>query len=118
MLGRPFLKIAKTKIDVDKGTLSFESDYRTVNFNMFDSINSSSNMETVYHIGILEPNELTSMHDTIVDLNEIECENPVDLSDKQLCMRENETSNAAIADLPNTLHNPVYLGNGETLPIS
>jgi hypothetical protein len=86
---------------------------------MFDTINSSSNFETVYHLGILEPNDLTSMHDTIGDLNKIECENPADLSNKQLCVHEDiiKTSTTAIAHLYNILHNHVYLGNGETLPI-
>ncbi|CAN6691832.1 unnamed protein product [Malus baccata var. baccata] len=39
LLGRPFIKTARTKIDVYSGTLSMEFDGEVVNFNLSDSIN-------------------------------------------------------------------------------
>ncbi|CAN6703697.1 unnamed protein product [Malus baccata var. baccata] len=39
LLGRPFMKTARTKIDVYSGTLSMEFDGEVVNFNLSDSIN-------------------------------------------------------------------------------
>ncbi len=41
LFGRPFLKAAKTKIDVDDGTLTIEFNGETVKFNIFDAIVSS-----------------------------------------------------------------------------
>ncbi|XP_038884872.1 uncharacterized protein LOC120075497 [Benincasa hispida] len=38
MLGRSFMKTAKTKIDVNKGCLSIEFDGEVVSFNMYDSM--------------------------------------------------------------------------------
>ena len=38
MLGRPFLKIAKAKIDVHDGTLSMEFDNEIVRFNIFEAM--------------------------------------------------------------------------------
>ena len=38
LLGRPFLKTSKTKINVDKGTLTMEFDGETTKFNIFEEI--------------------------------------------------------------------------------
>jgi len=38
LLGRPFMKIARTKIDVYIGSLSFEFDGEIVTFNIFDAM--------------------------------------------------------------------------------
>jgi len=42
LLGRPFLKTAKTKIDIHSGMLTMESNGRLVNFNIYDTIKSHS----------------------------------------------------------------------------
>ncbi|KAJ9174205.1 hypothetical protein P3X46_017256 [Hevea brasiliensis] len=58
LFGRPFLKTAKTKIDVDDGTLTMKFDGETVKFNNFDdmkyladdhSIFSSDVVDTIAH---------------------------------------------------------------------
>ena len=38
LLGKPFIKTARTKIDVHKGILSYEFDGEIVTFNIFDAI--------------------------------------------------------------------------------
>jgi hypothetical protein len=38
LLGKPFMKIARTKIDVYKGTLSFEFNGEIITFNIFDAM--------------------------------------------------------------------------------
>ena len=38
LLGRPFLKIARTKIDMHKGTLTMEFDGEVIKFNIFDAM--------------------------------------------------------------------------------
>lgn len=40
LLGKPFLKIEKTKIDVDEGNLSVEFDGEIVKFNIFYAMRS------------------------------------------------------------------------------
>ena len=42
LLGRPFMKIARTKINLYNGTLSFEFDGDIVTFNIIEDINSIS----------------------------------------------------------------------------
>ncbi|XP_038876922.1 uncharacterized protein LOC120069274 [Benincasa hispida] len=41
LLGRPFMKTAKTKIDIDKGCLSIKFDGELVSFNMYDAMKFS-----------------------------------------------------------------------------
>jgi len=38
LLGRPFLKIARTKIDVHEGALTMEFDGEVIKFNVFDAM--------------------------------------------------------------------------------
>ena len=38
LLGRPFLKIARTKIDLHNGTLTIEFDGEIVKFNIFEAM--------------------------------------------------------------------------------
>jgi hypothetical protein len=54
LLGRPFLKTAKTKIDVDLGTLSLEFDGTIVSFNMFNAMQYPRDSESVCHICVID----------------------------------------------------------------
>ncbi|KAK4381558.1 hypothetical protein Sango_2957300 [Sesamum angolense] len=46
LLGRPFLKTARTKIDVHAGTLTMEFDDEIIRFNIFDSMRYPSDIPT------------------------------------------------------------------------
>ncbi|KAL0440268.1 UNVERIFIED_CONTAM: hypothetical protein Slati_2509800 [Sesamum latifolium] len=46
LLGRPFLKTARTKIDVHSGTLTIEFDGEIIRFNIFDSMRYPSDIPT------------------------------------------------------------------------
>jgi len=63
ILGRPFLKTAKTKIDVFEGTLSMEFGDNIMHFKIYDSVKESSPSSTFVHsIDLIHPH--TSMHVT------------------------------------------------------
>ncbi|CAN6695167.1 unnamed protein product [Malus baccata var. baccata] len=54
LLGRPFMKTARTKIDVYSGTLSMEFDGELVNFNLSDSIKHPSEDHSCLSIDIID----------------------------------------------------------------
>ncbi|XP_027122262.1 uncharacterized protein [Coffea arabica] len=57
LLGRPFLSTTRTKIDVNKGTLSMEFDGSIVHFNIFESMKypSESHAGSVFSINVIDP---------------------------------------------------------------
>ncbi|KAK1427528.1 hypothetical protein QVD17_16215 [Tagetes erecta] len=69
LLGRPFLKTARTKIDVYDGTLSMEFDGEIINFNIYDAMRYPSDVSSLNWLDIIDP--LTeeffelSNHDTL-----------------------------------------------------
>ena len=56
ILGRPFLKTTKTKIDMHFGTLFMEFEDSKVHFNMFDAMRIRYPLEehSVFHLNIIE----------------------------------------------------------------
>ncbi|CAN6560146.1 unnamed protein product [Malus baccata var. baccata] len=54
LFGRPFMKTARTKIDVYSGTLSMEFDGEVVNFNLSDSIKYPSEDHSCFSIDIID----------------------------------------------------------------
>jgi len=54
ILGRPFLKTARTKIDVHAGTLSMEFDDIVVRFNILDAMKHPSKDHSVFHVDIID----------------------------------------------------------------
>nr|XP_027120412.1 uncharacterized protein LOC113737367 [Coffea arabica] len=55
LLGMPFLSTARTKIDVNEGTLSMEFDGKIVNFNIFDAMKYPNETNSVYALSVVEP---------------------------------------------------------------
>ncbi|XP_052622474.1 uncharacterized protein LOC128127814 [Lactuca sativa] len=55
LLGRPFLKTSKTKIDVYNGTLSMEFDGQVINFNVHEAKNVPSEVQSVNFVNFIEP---------------------------------------------------------------
>ena len=53
ILGRPFMKTAKTKIDVDDGTMSMEFGDITAKFNTFDAMKHPLKENSVFHIELI-----------------------------------------------------------------
>jgi len=54
ILGRPFLKTARTKIDVHAGTLSMEFDDIVVRFNILDAMKHPSKDHSIFHVDIID----------------------------------------------------------------
>ncbi|KAL7606731.1 uncharacterized protein LOC111889056 [Lactuca sativa] len=55
LLGRPFLKIARTKIDIYDGTLSMEFDGEVINFNIYDAMHYPDDVLALNFIDVIEP---------------------------------------------------------------
>ncbi|KAJ9187046.1 hypothetical protein P3X46_002543 [Hevea brasiliensis] len=54
LFGRPFLKTAKIKIDVDESTLTMEFDGEIVKFNIFDAMKYPADNHSVFFIDIVD----------------------------------------------------------------
>nr|KAJ0195348.1 hypothetical protein LSAT_V11C700386330 [Lactuca sativa] len=55
LLGRPFLKTARTKIDVYDGTLSMEFGGEVINFNIYDAMHYPDDVSALNFIDVIEP---------------------------------------------------------------
>ncbi|KAL0416415.1 UNVERIFIED_CONTAM: hypothetical protein Slati_3473400 [Sesamum latifolium] len=55
LLGRPFLKTARTKIDVHSGTLTMEFDGEIIRFNILDSMRYPSDISTALFVDVFDP---------------------------------------------------------------
>ena len=79
ILGRPFMKTARTKIDVHAGTLSMEFDDIVMRFNILDAMKHPSEDHSVFHVDIVD--ELISdfhslhalKHSYVSELSEFAC---------------------------------------------
>ncbi|XP_062151973.1 uncharacterized protein LOC133860367 [Alnus glutinosa] len=54
LLGKPFLKTSKTKVDVHNGTLTMEFDGEIVKFNIYDAMKYPGDDNLVYSIDIID----------------------------------------------------------------
>ncbi|KAM1961902.1 hypothetical protein ACFX1R_023431 [Malus domestica] len=54
LLGRPFMKTARTKIDVFNGTLTMEFDGEVINFNLSDSMKYPSESHSCFAIDVID----------------------------------------------------------------
>ena len=53
LLGRPFFKTVRTKIDVHEGTLTMEFDREVIKFNIFDAMRFPANVSYVYALDVI-----------------------------------------------------------------
>ncbi|XP_062085501.1 uncharacterized protein LOC133791574 [Humulus lupulus] len=54
LLGRPFMKTARIKIDVHDSTLTMEFDGETIRFNIFEAMRYPSDVHVVYSLDVLD----------------------------------------------------------------
>ena len=54
LLGRPFLKIARTKINVHDGTLTMEFNGEIICFNIFEAMRYPSDVHSIFNIDIID----------------------------------------------------------------
>ena len=50
LLGRPFLKTSRTKVDVHIGTLTMEFNGEIIKFNIFDALRFSADVNYLCHL--------------------------------------------------------------------
>ncbi|XP_031282520.1 uncharacterized protein LOC116141123 [Pistacia vera] len=55
LLGRPFLKTSRTKIDVHDGILTMEFDGEIIKFNIYDSIRFPNDVSSVFVMDVTDP---------------------------------------------------------------
>ncbi|KAM1728953.1 hypothetical protein ACFX12_019408 [Malus domestica] len=93
LLGRPFMKTARTKIDVYSGTLSMEFDGEVVNFNLSDSIKYPSEDHSCFSIDIID----SLAQGYLEDLND-------DALEKVITRDMELTNKGADSKLPHGIH--------------
>ena len=54
LLGRPFLKTARTKIDMHEGTLTMKFDSEVIKFNIFDAMRFPSDVNYLYALDVFD----------------------------------------------------------------
>ncbi|XP_044471331.1 uncharacterized protein LOC123200247 [Mangifera indica] len=54
LLGRPFLKTSRTKIDVSEGTLTMEFDGEVIRFNIYEAMRFPSNVNSVFVVDVID----------------------------------------------------------------
>ena len=54
LLGRPFLKTSKTKIDVHSGILTMKFDDEIVKFNIYDAMKYPNDDNPIYSIDVID----------------------------------------------------------------
>ncbi|KAJ9567080.1 hypothetical protein OSB04_003046 [Centaurea solstitialis] len=124
LLGRPFLKTAKTKIDVHKGTLSMEFDSNVIHFNIYESMRFPSDVSSLCAIDIIEPISQELLELTHFDALDTILSRSLDEARVTKLMKEIELGPEFHELAPKlelkTLSEHlkyVYLGEGENLPV-
>ncbi|KAL0373122.1 UNVERIFIED_CONTAM: Pol polyprotein, partial [Sesamum calycinum] len=137
----PFMKTAKTKIDVDEGTLSVEFGGEIVKFNISEAMKYPNELQALYQIDVID----SVVHDVVeeelvgteldlimeLDENDVEDDFVETLSEalRPPSLDESNYSTTHTKLLPSVLQAPklelkplpehlkyIYLGNEETLP--
>lgn len=62
LLGRPFLKTSKTKIDVHEGNLTMEFDGEVIKFNIFDAMRYPSDINNLCAIDTIDVIDMIAQH--------------------------------------------------------
>nr|KAJ0188734.1 hypothetical protein LSAT_V11C900459020 [Lactuca sativa] len=68
LLGRPFLKTARTKIDVYDGILSMKFDGEVINFNIYDAMRYPDDVSTLNFIDVIEPLTVVNVWGPILEV--------------------------------------------------
>ncbi|CAN6720979.1 unnamed protein product [Malus baccata var. baccata] len=145
LLGRPFMKTARTKIDVFNGTLTMEFDGEVINFNLSDSMKFPNEKHSCFAIDVIDSLAQDHFHNLKDDALELVIAQGMDMKNIETATKEphgkNEESTAVPLvrkslrwwlPLSHSHHNPsptlelkplpshlkyVFLGEDETLPV-
>ncbi|XP_057790856.1 uncharacterized protein LOC131007965 [Salvia miltiorrhiza] len=117
LLGRPFMKTAKAKIDVDSGMLSLEFDGDVVTFNIFEAMKHVEDPESVFMIDVIDP----LVEEFVENFREDELEQVIfsSLTEENTKTEENEAIRVIIMQLYSTKEIPVrHLSSRMPIPTS
>jgi len=97
IFGRPFLRTARTKIDVYAGTLSIEFGDNIINFNIFDAMKHPNEEHSLFALELLADliddeftNEFTANYPSFSDLDDTyTCESCTDVQLCSTCVENN-----------------------------
>ncbi|XP_057802812.1 uncharacterized protein LOC131018106 [Salvia miltiorrhiza] len=117
LLGRPFMKTAKAKIDVDSGMLSLEFDGDIVTFNIFEAMKHVEDPESVFMIDVIDH----LVEEFVENFREDELEHVIfsSLTEENSKTEENEAIREIIMQLYSTEEIPVrHLSSRMPIPTS
>ncbi|XP_057774478.1 uncharacterized protein LOC130993565 [Salvia miltiorrhiza] len=117
LLGRPFMKTAKAKIDVDSGMLSLEFDGDVVTFNIFEAMKHVEDPESVFMIDVIDH----LVEEFVENFREDELEHVIfsSLTEENSKTEENEAIREIIMQLYSTEEIPVrHLSSRMPIPTS
>ncbi|KAF5462781.1 hypothetical protein F2P56_018762 [Juglans regia] len=123
LLGRPFLKTSKTKIDVHSGTLTMKFDGEIIKFNIYDAMKYPRDDNSIYSINVID----SLAHEVF----ELDGKDGLKVAISKHLEKENEElALSTDLSLPTVLQAPipdlkplpsylkyVFLGDGGTLPV-
>ncbi|XP_071939643.1 uncharacterized protein [Coffea arabica] len=124
LLGRPFLKTARTKIDVFTGTLTMEFDGDVIKFSIYDAMKYPGESHSVFVIDIIDSlaqqNFEFNNDDALKVAISTEFSNvsylELPLSHSQLLPSIVQAPKVELKQLPDNLKY-AFLGDGDTLPV-
>ncbi|CAN6554896.1 unnamed protein product [Malus baccata var. baccata] len=124
LLGRPFMKMARTKIDVFNGTLTMEFDGEVINFNLSDSMKFPSENHSCFAIDIIDSlaqDHFDNLKDDALELVIAQGKNMknIETTTKETHgMHEDSIAPPTLELKPLPSHlRYVFLGEDETLPV-
>ncbi|XP_027155806.1 uncharacterized protein LOC113756251 [Coffea eugenioides] len=115
LLGRPFLKTARTKIDVFTGTLTMEFDGDVIKFSIYDAMKYPGESHSIFVIDVIDSEvifELNSLCPEFSNVSYLE----LPLSHSQLLPSIVQAPKVELKQLPDNLKY-AFLGDGDTLPV-
>ncbi|XP_010248078.1 PREDICTED: uncharacterized protein LOC104591007 [Nelumbo nucifera] len=122
LLGRPFMKTDKTKIDVDEDTFSIEFDSEIVKFNIFEAMKYPNECHSICSVDIVDSimQEMFGEEDMNAELElsaQLDMKEKLDSSCEALkLIVEQKAPKLELKTLPDHLKY-AYLGDKETLPM-
>ncbi|XP_026459867.1 uncharacterized protein LOC113360585 [Papaver somniferum] len=123
LLGRPFMRTARTKIDVFKGTITMEFDGEPISFNIFEAMRYPSDIHSCFSVDVIDSLAQQTFEldgDDVLEksiLKSLDCVNHDDMkSDIEMCDELKEAPVLELKPLPDHLKY-VYLGEKEELPV-
>ncbi|CAN6679827.1 unnamed protein product [Malus baccata var. baccata] len=93
LLGQPFMKIARTKIDVFKGTLTMEFDREVIDFNISDAMRYPHDGHSCFSIDVIDSWAQEFLDDLSEDALEKTLTQSVGLTNKGLTLRHAHDNN-------------------------